>query len=106
MITLRCMRLAIVKLADYMVRSIRDKLPVCFQLFKTDKYKRYLFSFGGKMLTDKKSPPLFFRSIINPTHHFLCFCLFFLAVPTDWVGKYCGRKLGGQLGKFIAKSPL
>jgi hypothetical protein len=44
-------------------------------LVKTDKSKRYLFSFGGKLLTDEKLPPLFSRSIFNPTHHFLCFCL-------------------------------
>jgi hypothetical protein len=44
---------------------------------KTDKSKRYLFSFGGKLLTDEKSPPLFFRSIFNPTHHFLCFVFSF-----------------------------
>jgi hypothetical protein len=40
------------------------------------------------------------------THHFLCFCLFFLSVPGDLVGKRCGRRLGGQFGQFIAKSPL
>ncbi len=62
--------------------------------FKTDKSKTHLFSFGGKLLTDVKSPPLFFRSIFNPTHHFLCFSLFFLFVPTDWVGKRCGGSPG------------
>jgi hypothetical protein len=54
---------------------------------KTDKSKRCLFSFGGKLLTDKKLPSLFIRFIFNPTHHFLCFCLFFLSVPTDWLEK-------------------
>ncbi len=52
---------------------------------------------GRRWLTDEKSPPLFLRSIFIPTHHFLCFCLFFLSVPTDWVGKRCGRKLGGSI---------
>ncbi len=55
---------------------------------------------------DEKLPLLFFRSIFILTNHFLCFCLFFLSVPTDWVGKRCGRKLGGQFGHFFAKSPL
>ncbi len=76
----------------------KKKIPFNFNscIDKTDKSKRYLFSFGGKQLTDKKLPPLFFRSILNPTHHLLCFCLFFLSVPTDWIRKCCGRKLGGQ----------
>ncbi len=77
-----------------------------FLQVKTDKSKTYLFSFGGKLLTDKNCLN-FFRSIFfNPTHHFLCFCLFFLSVPMDWVGKRCGRKLGGQFGQFITKSQL
>jgi hypothetical protein len=64
---------------------------------KTDKSKRKGVCFGGKVLTDKKLPPLLFRSIFISTHHFLCFCLFFLSVPADLVGKQCGRRLGGQL---------
>ncbi len=74
--------------------------------YKTDTSKRRIVGFGGKMLTDEKSPPLFFRSIFIPTHHFLCFCLFFFSVPADSFGKCCGRRLGGQFGQFIAKSPL
>jgi hypothetical protein len=65
-------------------------------LVKTDESKRRIVGFGGKVLTNKKSPPLFLRSIFILTHHFLCFCLFFLFVPTDVVGKCCGRRLGGQ----------
>ncbi len=68
--------------------------------------KRRIVCFGGKVLTDEKSPPLFLRSIFIPTHHFLSFYLFFLSVPVDLVGKRCGRRLGGQFGQFIAKSPL
>ncbi len=62
--------------------------------------------FRGKVLRDEKSPPHFLRSTFIPTHQFLCFFLFFLAIPKDWAGKRCGRKLGGQFGQFIAKSPL
>jgi hypothetical protein len=62
--------------------------------YKTDKSKRYLFSFGGKLLTDKKSPPLFLRSIFNPSHHSLPFLVLFLAVGMDLVGKRCGGILG------------
>jgi hypothetical protein len=72
---------------------------------KTDKSKRRIVGFCRKVLTDEKLPPLFFRSIFIPTHHFLCFCLFFLSVLADTVGKRCGRRLGGQFGQFIAKSP-
>jgi hypothetical protein len=57
----------------------------------------YLFSFGGKLLTNEKSPPLFFRSIFNPTHHSLPFLVLFLAVGTDLVGKRCGGNLGSQI---------
>ncbi len=41
-----------------------------------------------------KNQVFFFRSIINPTHHSLSFCLGFLAVRTDLVGKRCGGELG------------
>ncbi len=82
---------------------IRDFLQ---KPYKTNRPKRSHFSFGGKMLTDKKLPQLFYRSIFNPTHHSLPFHVLFLAVGTDLVGKRCGRKLGGQFGQFIAKSPL
>ncbi len=75
-------------------------------LVKTDESERRIVGFCGKVLTNKISPPLFLRSIFIPTHHFLCFCLFFLSVPTDLVRKCCGRRLGGQYGQFIAKSPL
>jgi hypothetical protein len=61
---------------------------------KTDKSKRRIVGFGGKVVTDKKSGRFFFRSIFNPTHHSLSFCLSFLAVRTDLVGKRCGGKLG------------
>jgi hypothetical protein len=67
----------------------------CPTKFKTDRIKRAHFSFGGKLLTDEKSAQIYLRSIFNPTHQFLCFCLFFLSVRMDWVGKCCGRKLGG-----------
>jgi hypothetical protein len=73
---------------------------------KTDKSKRRIVCFGRKVLMDKKMPPLFFRPIFIPTHHFLCFCFFFLSVPADLVRKCCGRRLRGQVGQFIAKSPL
>ncbi len=36
-----------------------------------------------------------FGCIFNPTHQFLCWCLFFLSVPSGWVWKHCGKKLGG-----------
>jgi hypothetical protein len=62
---------------------------------KTDKSKRRIVGFGRKVLTDKKLPPLFLRSIFIPTHHFLCFCLYFLSVPADLVGKHRGRRLRG-----------
>jgi hypothetical protein len=54
---------------------------------KTDKSKRKGVCFGGKVLTDKKSPPLFLGQFLILTHHFFCFCLFFLSVPADLVGK-------------------
>ncbi len=74
--------------------------------FKTDRPKGAHFSFGGKLLTDKKSPQFFYGSIFNPTHHSLPFCVLFLAVGMDLIGKRCGRELGGQFGQFIAKSPI
>jgi hypothetical protein len=73
---------------------------------KTDKSKRMIVGFGGKVLMDEKSPPLCFMSIFIQAHLFLCFCLFFLSVPVDLVGKCCERRLGGRFGQFIAKSPL
>jgi hypothetical protein len=57
-------------------------------LSKTDKSKRRIVCFGGKVLTDNKSAFFPFRSILNPT------CLDFLAVRTDLVRKRCGGKLG------------
>ncbi len=75
-------------------------------LIKTYKSKRRIVCFGGKVLIDKKMPPPFLRSIFILTHHFLYFCLFFLSVQVDLVRKCCGRRLGGQFGQFIAKSPL
>jgi hypothetical protein len=57
-------------------------------------------------MTDEKSPQFFLRSIFNPTHHSLPFRVFLLAVGMNLVGQRCGRKLGGQFGQFIAKSPL
>jgi hypothetical protein len=54
------------------------------EVYKTDESKRGHFSFGGEVLTDKKSPPLFFRSIFIPTHHFLCFVFSFSLF--QWIG--------------------
>jgi hypothetical protein len=62
--------------------------------FMTDRIKRAHFSFGGKVLMDKKSAQIFLRSIFNPTHHSLPFCLDFLADRRLLVGKRCGWKLG------------
>jgi hypothetical protein len=62
--------------------------------FKTDKSKRKGVCFGGNVLTDKKSAQLVFRSIFNPTHYSLPFCLDFLADRTALVKKCCGWKLG------------
>jgi hypothetical protein len=59
-------------------------------IHKTDKSKRCLFSFGGKLLTDEKLPQFILRSIFNPTHHSPPFLVLFLAVGTDLVGKRCG----------------
>jgi hypothetical protein len=84
----------------------QDKKKYWWKKNKTDRAKRAHFSFGRKLLTDEKSPQLFLRSMSNPTHHSLPFCVLFLAVGMDLVGKRCGRKLGGQFGQFIAKSPL
>jgi hypothetical protein len=61
---------------------------------KTDKSKRKGVCFGGKVLTDKKSAQFLFRSIFNPTHHSLLFCLDFLADRSALVRKRCGGKLG------------
>jgi hypothetical protein len=74
------------------------KIWLMLVLHKTDKSKRYLFSFGRKLLTDKKMPPLFLGPFSIQPIIFFVFCLFFLSVSTDWVGKCCGRKLGGQFG--------
>jgi hypothetical protein len=82
------------------------QVDFCVESCKTDGAKRAHFSVGRKLLTDKKSPHFFLRSILNPTNHSLPFCVLFLAVGTDLVGKHCGRKLGGHFGQFIAKSPL
>jgi hypothetical protein len=61
---------------------------------KTDKSKRRIVGFGGKVSMDKKSGRFIFRFVFNPTHHSLSFCLGFLAVRMDLVGKRCGGKLG------------
>jgi hypothetical protein len=61
---------------------------------KTDKSKTSYLLFDGKVLTDEPSPQDFSRSIFIPTHHFLCFCLFFLSVGMDLVGKHGGGKFG------------
>jgi hypothetical protein len=42
----------------------------------------------------KKSGQIFLRSIFNPTHHFVCFCLDILAVRMAFVRKRCGGKFG------------
>jgi hypothetical protein len=42
----------------------------------------------------QKIRSIFFRSIFNPTHHYLYFCVGFIAVRIDLVGKCCGGKLG------------
>jgi hypothetical protein len=74
-----------------------DSILMCsntlYVSYKTDKSKKRLVGFGGKVLMDKKSAQFWFRSIFNPTHHSLPFCLVFLAVGTDLVGKCCGGKL-------------
>jgi hypothetical protein len=61
---------------------------------KTDKSKRKGVCFGGKVLMDEKSARFLFRSIFNPTHHSLPFCLDFLADRLALAGKCCGGKLG------------
>ncbi len=66
---------------------------------KTDRTKMSYSLFGRRVLTGEKLPPPFYRSIFILTYHFLCFCLFFLFVLTDWVKKRCGRKLGGRFGQ-------
>jgi hypothetical protein len=71
--------------------------------FKTDKSKRRIVSFCGKVLTDKKLPPLFFRSIFILTHHFLCFCLFFLSVPVVWLENAVGGDWGVNLVNSLPK---
>jgi hypothetical protein len=45
----------------------------------------------------------FFEVNFHSDHHFLCFCLFFLSVPTDLVGKCCGRKWGVNLVNSLPK---
>jgi hypothetical protein len=46
---------------------------------KTDKSKRYLYSFGGKLLMDEKSPPLFLgRFSFQPIIFFVFFFSFSL----------------------------
>jgi hypothetical protein len=53
------------------------------------------------LLMDEKSPPLFLRSIFNPTYHSLPFLVLFLAVGMDLVGK----RHGGYSGlSVIAKN--
>jgi hypothetical protein len=72
---------------------------------KTDKSKRRIVCFGGKVLTDKKPARFLFRSIFNPTHHSLPFCLDFLLVRTDYVGKCCGGKLGWSDLSILCQKP-
>ena len=49
--------------------------------------------FGGKK-NGRKIRSKFFRSIFNPTHHFVLLCFYFLAVRMAFVRKRCGRKFG------------
>jgi hypothetical protein len=61
---------------------------------KTDKSKRRIVRFGRKVLTDKKSGQLFLGLFSIQPRHSLPFCLGFLAVRTDLVGKCWGGELG------------
>jgi hypothetical protein len=67
--------------------------PKIQQPLMTDQTKTTYLLFARKVLTDKKLPH-FFRSIFFPTHHLICFCLFFLSVGMDLIGKRRGGKFG------------
>jgi hypothetical protein len=75
-------------------------------LCKTDRPKRAHFSFGGKLLKDKKLAQNLLRLIFNPTNHSLPFCLDFLAVRMDLVGKHCEGILGLSVVPFLAKNSV
>ncbi len=87
---LGCMRGLAMETLGLLVLS----LSLALTASKTDRVKRAHFSFGGKLLTDKKSARIVLRSIFNPTHHSLPFCLDFLPVRMNWVRKCCERILG------------
>jgi len=55
------------------------------------------------VLTDEKSGQKNFRSIFNPTHHFVLLCLDFLAVRMAIVRKRCGGKIGRSV--LVDSSP-
>jgi hypothetical protein len=53
-------------------------------LDETDKSKRGLISFDGKVLTDEKSPPLFFGQFLFRPIIFFVFVFFFSLL--QWIG--------------------
>ncbi len=66
-----------------------------------NKPKTPVFSFGGKLLTDEKSPPLIFRLIFIPTHHFFFF--FFSLFQQIGLEKAVERSWGVDLVNSLPK---
>jgi hypothetical protein len=69
----------------------------------TDRIKRAHFSFGGKLLTDKKLPQFFLRSFsIQPIIHII-FVFFFLLLEQIWLENAVEGSWGVNLVNSLPK---
>ncbi len=74
--------------------------------FNTDKSKRRIVEFSGKVLTAKKSGCLFLGSfLIQPIILFL-FILIFLLLEWIWLENAVGGSWAGQICPFLAKNSV
>ncbi len=73
---------------------------------KTDKSKRRIVGFGGKVLTDKKSGRFVLGPfLIQPIILFL-FILVFLLLEWIWLENSVGGSWAGQICPFLAKNSV
>ncbi len=73
---------------------------------KTDKSKRRIVGFGGKVLTDEKSGQFFLGPfLIQPIILFL-FVLVFLLLERIWLENAVGGSWAGQICPFLAKNSV
>ncbi len=81
-------------------------LGFCLIPHRTDKSKRRIVGFGGKVLTDKKSARLFLgQFLIQPIILFF-FVLIFLLSEWIWLENTVGGSLACQICPFLAKNSV